>query len=226
MLLIAIDTSGRNGSVALCRGDANSSETIELRTLDGGTYSARLMPAIAELLVRSHVTKSQLDGLVVVDGPGSFTGLRVGLSTVKALCEVLGKPLAAVSMLEALAVTHGREGEVIQTILDAGRGEVYVGEYEVGKQAAQLVRESMPRLAEFLSQSPPAGVRVVTPFPKIAEALAAAGWDSQLVPALQADAIGRIGLRKLLSGDVADPATLDANYVRRSDAELYAPPKP
>jgi tRNA threonylcarbamoyladenosine biosynthesis protein TsaB len=226
MLLVAIDTSGRSGSVALCRGNSHGFETIELSTLDGGTYSARLMPTIAELLLRSHVTKSQLDGLVVVDGPGSFTGLRVGLSTVKALCEVLGKPLAAVSMLEALAVTHGREGEVIQAILDAGRGEVYVGEYQVGKQAAQLVRESMPKLAEFLSQYPSDGVRVVTPFPKIAEALAGAGWDSQLIPTLQADAIGRIGLGKLLSGDLADPATLDANYVRRSDAELYALPKP
>ena len=226
MLLVAIDTSGRNGSVALCRGDAHNCETIELSTLDGGTYSARLMPTIAELLVRSDVTKSQLDGLVVVDGPGSFTGLRVGLATVKALCEVLGKPLAAVSMLEALAVTHGREGEVIQTILDAGRGEVYVGEYQVGKQGAQLVRESMPKLAEFLVQPITPRPRVVTHFPKIAEAFAAAGRDAALVPTLQADAIGRIGLRKLLSGNVADPATLDANYVRRSDAELYALPKP
>src|SRR5664279_3865492 len=226
MLLVAIDTSGRNGSAALCRGDSNSFETIELCTLDGGTYSARLMPTIAELLVRSHVTKSQLDGLVVVDGPGSFTGLRVGLSTVKALCEVLGNPLAAVSMLEALAVTHGGEDEAVTAILDAGRGEVYVGEYRVGRQSAQLVRESMPKLAELLAKHPSAGPRVVTPFPKIAEVLAAAGWDAALVPTLQADAIGRIGLRKLLSGDIADPATLDANYVLRSDAELYSLPKP
>jgi tRNA threonylcarbamoyladenosine biosynthesis protein TsaB len=226
MLLIAIDTSGRSGSVALCRGDADGFEVLELCALEGGTYSARLMPTIADLLLQSHVTKSQLDGFVVVDGPGSFTGLRVGLSTVKALCEVLGKPLAAVSMLEALAVTHGHEGEIVTAILDAGRGEVYVGEYQVGKQAAQLVRESMPKLAEFLAQPTSARSRVVTPFPKVAEALATAGWDAALVPTLQADAIGRIGLRKLLSGAVADPATLDANYVRRSDAELYAPPRP
>ena len=225
MLIVAIDTSGRNGSVALCRGDAASFEVLDLVALEGGTYSARLMPCIADLLVRSHVTKSQLDGLVVVVGPGSFTGLRVGLSTVKALCEVLGKPLAAVSMLEALAVTHGHEDETVTAILDAGRGEVYVGKYQVGKQTAQLVRESMPKLAELLAQHPSAGSRVVTPFPKIAEVLAAAGWDAALVPTLQADAIGRIGLRKLLSDEVADPATLDANYVRRSDAELYALPK-
>ena len=74
--------------------------------------------------------KSDIDGIAVVDGPGSFTGLRVGLSTVKALCEVLGKPLAAVSMLEALAVTYGEEGQQITAVLDAGRGELYVGEYQ------------------------------------------------------------------------------------------------
>jgi tRNA threonylcarbamoyladenosine biosynthesis protein TsaB len=226
MLVVAIDTSGRIGSVALCREDAANFEVLELCALEGGTYSARLMPCIADLLLRSQVMKSQLDGLVVVDGPGSFTGLRVGLSTVKALCEVLGKPLAAVSMLEAFAVTHGHEGEAITAVLDAGRVEVYVGEYQVDKPGARLMRESMPKLAEFLAQAASPGVRVVTPFPKIAEALVAAGKDSELVPPLQADAIGRIGLRKLLSGDIVDAATLDANYIRRSDAELYPLPKP
>ncbi len=82
MYLLAVDTSGRQGSVALCRGDAISFETLELCTLEGGTYSARLVPCIADLLEQANLAKSQLDGLVVVDGPGSFTGLRVGLSTV------------------------------------------------------------------------------------------------------------------------------------------------
>ena len=225
MLIVAIDTSGRTGSVALCRGDAASFEVLELCTLEGGTYSARLMPCIAEMLTRSQVTKSQLHGLVVVDGPGSFTGLRVGLSTVKALCEVLGKPLVAVSMLEALAITYGEGAEIVTTILDAGRDELYVGEYQLRSRGPQLVRESMPKLAEFLAQLPSQGTRVVTPFPKIAEALAAAKWNVSLVPTLQADSIARIGLHKLLAGEVADPATLDANYVRRSDGEMYAPPK-
>ena len=107
MLLIAIDTSGRKGSVALCRGDGNSFETLQLSTLEGGNYSARLMPTIAELLQQNGFDKSDVDGFVVVSGPGSFTGLRVGLATVKGLCEALAKPLATVSMLEALAITHG-----------------------------------------------------------------------------------------------------------------------
>ncbi len=103
MLILAIDTSGRHGSIALCRGDGDSFDTLQLADLEGGTYSARLMPTIAEMLQQNQYQKADVDGFVVVSGPGSFTGLRVGLATVKGLCEVLHKPLATVSMLEAVA---------------------------------------------------------------------------------------------------------------------------
>ena len=96
------------------------------------------------------------------------------LSTVKALCEVLGKPLAAVSMLEALAVTHGHEGEVVTAVLDAGRGEVYVGEYRVSKQEHNWCESPCQSWPNLLAQTPSPGARIVTPFPKIAEALVAA----------------------------------------------------
>lgn len=225
MLVLAIDTSGRNGSVALCRGNANSFDVLQFSALEGGTYSSRLVPNIAELLLRSKVTKLQLDGLVVVDGPGSFTGLRVGLSTVKALCEVLRTPLAVVSMLEALAVIYGREAEAATAVLDAGRGEIYLGEYQIDKQGARLLRQSIAKQDEFLEQVPARGLRVVTPVPKISEALASVGFEVTLVTPLHADAIARIGLRKLLAGNTANPATLDANYIRRSDAELFSPSK-
>jgi tRNA threonylcarbamoyladenosine biosynthesis protein TsaB len=218
MYVLAVDTSGRQGSVAICRGDAKSFEMLGLHTLEGGTYSARLVPCIADLLERANLAKSQLDGLIVVDGPGSFTGLRVGLSTVKALCEALGKPLAAVSMLEALAVTHGHDGEQVATVLDAGRGELYVGEYEIRNNRARLVQQSIEKLDDFLTRLP-AKSRLITTFAKLAES------SRTLVEPLQADAIALIGLGKLLAGEVVDPATLDANYIRRSDAELFSLPK-
>ncbi len=219
MYVLAVDTSGRQGSVALCRGDAKSFETLGLCTLEGGTYSARLVPSIAELLEQANLTKSQLDGLVVVDGPGSFTGLRVGLSTVKALCEALRKPLAAVSMLEALAVIYGHDGEVVTAVLDAGRGELYVGEYEVRENWARLVRQSIEKLDGFVERPSRQKSRIITTFEKFADGAVT------LVDPLQADAVARIGLRKLLAGETVDPATLDANYIRRSDAELFSQPK-
>jgi tRNA threonylcarbamoyladenosine biosynthesis protein TsaB len=226
MLVLAVDTSGRDGSVALCRGDASHFELLQFCALEGGTYSARLVPSIAGLLLAANVSKTQLDLLVVVDGPGSFTGLRVGLSTVKAFCEVLRKPLVVVSMLEALAVTYGSEGEPVTAVLDASRGELYIGEYQVSSRGARRVQESIAKKGEFLAQVASLGSRVATLVVGVSEALATAGSAVALVDPLHADIIGRIGVRKFLAGDVADPATLDANYIRRSDAELFWLPKP
>ncbi len=158
----------------------------------------------------------------MISGPGSFTGLRVGLSTVKALCEVLYKPLAEVSMLEAIALAQGRDGEVLTSLLDAGRGEMFAGEYRVLGDHAEKLREYIAR-AETLAEESPTSSRILTQEAKVAEALQATSLQFELVAALNAADIGRIGLRKLLSGDTVDPATLDVNYVRRSDAELFAP---
>lgn len=222
MLVLAIETSGRQGSVAVCRGDAVAFEMLAQGGLEGGTYSARLIPCIAEVFDQAGVSKAEIDGVVVVDGPGSFTGLRVGLSTAKALCEVLGKPLAAVSMLEALAVTHGADVGTATAVLDAGRGELYVGEYAGRGQSAELKREYITKLSDFVSTLAAIQSRVMTTFPPLHES---GGSQVLLVKPLEADIIAHIGLRKLLSGEVVNPATLDANYIRRSDAELFTPPK-
>jgi tRNA threonylcarbamoyladenosine biosynthesis protein TsaB len=219
MLLIAIDTSGRNGSVAVCRGDANSFDTLQLATLDGGNYSERLMLTVSGLLQANKLNKNQIDAFVVVSGPGSFTGLRVGLATVKGLCEALGKPLATVSMLEAIVLHHGKAGDVT-AILNAGRGEIYVGEYHVAAGEAELLRGYIAKLNEFRDE---AGM-LLTPDETIANALRSTGQSVTLVEPVQADGIGRMGLRKLLAGDVADVATVDVNYMRRSDAELFQKP--
>ncbi|MGA2687998.1 MAG: tRNA (adenosine(37)-N6)-threonylcarbamoyltransferase complex dimerization subunit type 1 TsaB [Candidatus Korobacteraceae bacterium] len=226
MLIVAIDTSGRRGSVALCRGDAASFEGVQLTPLEGGTYSARLMPTISSLLEQNGFDRKDVGGFVVVSGPGSFTGLRVGLATVKGLCEILRKPLATVSMLEAVAVTYGAGGETVVTaVLDAGRGEVYVGEYRFGSGSASLQREYIVKMAEFATEASRIGGELLTPDAAVAEFLRTAGVGVRQVAPVQADGIGRIGLRKLLTGDVADAASVDVNYIRRSDAEIFSAPK-
>ncbi len=219
MLLIAIETSGRNGSIALCRGDAEFFETLQIAALDGGNYSERLLAALAEILRTNNLHKSEIDAFVAVSGPGSFTGLRVGLATVKGLCEALGKPLATVSMLEALVITRGRDGEAT-ALLNAGRGEIYVGEYRVASGRAELLQGYIAKLEEFRS----AAAVLLTSDEPVANALRAAGPDVALVEPVRADGIGRIGLRKLLTGEVDDVATIDVNYMRRSDAELFHKP--
>jgi tRNA threonylcarbamoyladenosine biosynthesis protein TsaB len=136
MLVLAIDTAGKEGSIALLR----NGELLELVPLAGRTYSAQLMPQISALLARHHLDKRAIDAYAAATGPGSFTGLRVGLSTVKSLAEITHKPIAAVSLLEALAWAGARgvpqlsepgiadqpfEAQIIAA-LDAMRGEVYV----------------------------------------------------------------------------------------------------
>ena len=220
MLILAIDTSGRHGSVALCRGDANSFELLQMTPLDGGTYSARLIPTIDELLKASRLNLADIDGFAVVSGPGSFTGLRVGLATVKGLCEILHKPLVTVSMLEALAIASSSAGN-ITAILDAGRSEVYVGDYERSADRATAAREYMVKLSEFAATTG----QLVTPDETVAKQLSEKGITVRLVAPFQADGIARIGIRKLLAGEVADHATVDVNYIRRSDAEIFSAPK-
>src|SRR5690348_2128896 len=131
-VLLAVDTSGPNGSVALARvsGPKEEIETIEVVDLTGGTFSAQLVPQIGAMLAKHGLAKSDLVGLVAASGPGSFTGLRVGLAAVKALAEVLNKPIAAVSLLEAIA-RNGEAEARLYSALNAGRGEVYVADCEL-----------------------------------------------------------------------------------------------
>lgn len=225
MLIVAVDTSGKKGSVALCRGDDKSFEVLQLTSLEGGTYSAQLIPRIAELLRENKLKKTDVDGFVVVSGPGSFTGLRVGLATVKGLCEVLRKPLATVSMLEAIALTYGQPGQAATVALDAGRGEVYVGTYEVTAGRASVVREYIAKLEAIAGEAFDVRGDLLTPDAKVAEALQSTNSDAKLVASVHADEIGRIGIRKLLAGETDDPATVDVNYMRRSDAEIFSSPK-
>src|SRR3954447_20842093 len=149
MLLIAADTSGKNGSIALARApefgnpDPERVQIIEVVPLQGGTFSAQLIPQIAALLSKHGFRKEDIGGYAVASGPGSFTGLRVGLAAIKALGEVTGKPIAAVSLLEVLATMAPAQGRVISA-LDASRNEVYMGDYVVGLDSrATMVSERL-----------------------------------------------------------------------------------
>src|SRR6266446_254888 len=220
MILLAIDTSGKQGSIALARagerpGDGSDVEVIEVAPLAGGTFSAQLVPQIAALLSSRGFTKSDIGAFVVGAGPGSFTGLRIGLAAVKALAEVLGKPIAPVSLLEVCVFTSGAQGRVMAA-LDAGRGDVYVGEYEIPPTAGQVPREQILTRSEFLSQAK--GWTVVTPDSVLAAA--GAGLLVSTLPPISAAAVAGLGWHKIQSGETVTPAQLEANYIRRTDAEM------
>ena len=149
------------------------------------------------------------------------TGLRVGLAAIKALAEILGKPIAAVSLLEVVALSGAQQGRVTAA-LDAGRGELYIGEYEVAGNSTRCLREHLLR-REALPAQVRAGV-LITPDSALAEARGA-GLRAKIIPPVNAGEVARVGWRKILAGETVSPEQLEANYIRRSDAEeqLLAP---
>jgi tRNA threonylcarbamoyladenosine biosynthesis protein TsaB len=219
MLLLATDTSSRHGSIALARcGPGDSCDVIDVVPLDGGTFSAQLVPQIAVLLAKHNFGKQDIGAFAVVTGPGSFTGLRIGLAAVKALAEVLAKPIAAISMLQAIAVSDGLQGNVI-AVLDAGRGEVYVGDYHVNGSEALLQNERL-LIREDLAQAVPGSI-VGTPDHGLAELARAAGLQVSEIAAPRSDVVARLGWQKIQAGETVSPEDLDANYVRRS-GEIFS----
>jgi len=225
MLILAIDTSWKHGSLALARGDGRSFELLETASLTGGAFSSELVPQIAAALARRNLRKQEIDGFAAVSGPGSFTGLRVGLAAIKGLAEVLKKPIAIVSVLESLAIASGVNGRVFAA-LDAQRGEVFLGEYNVQLETLQgtsLREESLLTREAFLAALP-TGATVVTPDASIAALALPAGTTLRQIERPGAEAIARIGLRKILAGQTVSADALDANYVRRSDAEVFSKP--
>src|SRR5208283_161733 len=130
---------------------------------------AQLIPQISALLEKHGYGKKDLAAFAAVSGPGSFTGLRVGLAAIKGLAEVLKKPIATVSVLEALALASGVTGRVFAA-LDAQRGEVFLGEFDVHSetlQATSLREESLLTREAFLAALP-TDATVVTPDASIA----------------------------------------------------------
>lgn len=222
MLLLATDTSGKNGSIALARVTPGQNEVniIEVVPLAGGTFSAQLVPQISALLEKHRASKSDLGAFAVVSGPGSFTGLRVGLAAIKALAEVLLKPICAISLLEAVAWSGEARGRVLAA-LDAGRAEVYVGDYAVDSQA-HVHSERLLSREEFVAEGK--GKTVITPDPALVEIGRAAGIHVEQINYPDSRVIALLGWSRLVRGETVRPEELEPNYIRRSDAEIFSKP--
>lgn len=207
--VLAIDTTGDVGSIALT-GERGLIEEVTLDSPDG--FAHVLFDEIERLLGRHALNIGQIDAFAAASGPGSFTGVRVGLTAVKGLAEATGRKVIAVSNLQALAWYGSRPLRAV--VVDARRGEVYGGVYD---NHLQLVQEEMvAKLPVWLASLPQGDLEIVTQgFP-----LDQATVPIVHAPKVLAGSIGRIAFDRLLIGEVLDPAEVDANYVRRSDAEL------
>jgi tRNA threonylcarbamoyladenosine biosynthesis protein TsaB len=214
MRLLLIHTAGSEGSVALAEGG----EILVGEVLPGRSSSERLVPAVRRLMELQGWSLRDLRAVVVVHGPGSFTGVRVGLSAAKGLSEAGGIQLIAVSRLALLAASLGEGDATVHAVLDAGRGEFYYGEY-VGHRC---VRESLLSHEE-VSVTVAGGGPVVVCEEKVAEMLSAMHPRFVDEP-LAGDALP-LALERIAANEFDDVSLLDANYLRRTDAEIFAKPK-
>jgi tRNA threonylcarbamoyladenosine biosynthesis protein TsaB len=212
-VILSIDTTSEFGSIALTDGDRVVEELL-LHSPDG--FGHILFPQIEKLLARQSVSVKQIDCFAAASGPGSFTGVRIGLAAAKGLAEAVAKPVVAISNLRVLA-SFGTTG-LRATLLDARRGEVYGAVYN---PALEVVgEEAVMKFPAWLKTLPAAGFEFVstdfTPFRSFVDA----DIPVVTVPRALAAAIGRIAWREFQAGRARDPAEIDANYIRRSDAEL------
>jgi len=215
-LLLGIDTCGPAGSVALGRSNGQTVEILGQIDLEGRKYSSTLVAAVGELLTKAGAALSEVNAIVAVNGPGSFTGVRVGLSAVKGLAEATQIPVAAVSRLEVLAAKSG----IASAAIDAHRREVYLRLTQPGKQA----RELLAGATEFVAIEPPARIAVCD---EAAALLLGSAWPAaQLVRAPAPTAADALALcaPRVAAGEFVDLILLDGHYLRRSDAEIFGEP--
>lgn len=234
MLILAVDTSTRTGSAAVLH---DSEVLAEISGYEETPYSTRLFRDVVLLQNKAGFRMDQVDVFAVAAGPGSFTGLRVGLTAVKAWAEVHGKPIAASSALEAIAAEAlsqeppgASNANFIAPFLDARRGQVFGAIYRRmsgdGMGLALASDEAILSLDEFLELvqgKSPQRVVLVSPTPEVLPAARVEeglpGGSIVRVSAALAPAIGRLGFERAKQGNLVDSIGLDANYVRRSDAE-------
>ena len=217
MLLLALDTTAEFGSIALVSHAADGDTVIEEVVLhEPQGYSGVLFAEIAAILARQSVKLSDIDLFAGASGPGSFTGVRIGLAAIKGFGEVLGKPVVAVSNLRVLA-EYGT-GELRATVIDARRGEVFAALYN--HSGEQVIAEQVIRFSKFLEILSDYEFEWICsdfdPFlPDITNSPSAA------FPRIQAPrSIAATAAKIAQRCSPTNAAVVEANYVRRSDAEM------
>jgi len=229
VIALAIDTCDARGSVAVLRDEAVLKVLAHESEED---YSSWLLPAVRQCLEGSGLRMQDVDAYAAATGPGSFTGVRVGLTSVKGWAEVYGKRIVAVSRLEAVGVEASGETAWVAAFFNAQRGQVFGAVYRRnGKDLARSGDEMVIAPGKFVE-----GAAEVAKSEKIswvsmdAECIVAEeAWKArerrgervESVSSVRAPMIGRLGLAALAEGRFTDALALDANYVRRSDAEIF-----
>lgn len=226
MITLALDTATRDTAVALLDGERLLAEACE----PARSHSKTLLPIIDRLLGEAGLEREQLQGLAVGVGPGSFTGVRIGLTVAKSLAHAAGLHLVGVSTLRALAENGRGLAEVVCPAVDALKDEVYSARYQLGTagpteldppdaRAPRTWAEALAATGERLAILGSGFTRYRQVFEDVlGPKLVLPGQDQ--AHRLSAANLGRLALRRLEQGPHDDPVTLEPTYCRLSEAEL------
>lgn len=230
LLTLGVETSGMIGAVALRRA-GQTIETISLQQA-GRRHAQTLVAEVDAMLRRAGISSQQLNAVAVSIGPGSFTGLRVGVVFAKTLAYAIGCQLAAVDTFRAIAAASPADVSEVFVVSDAQRGDLFVGLYALGDSMIGPVRlgeitiESTSSFCQRFQQltasrpniaiTGPAAATLQTSLPPSVRVLAAELQHPR------AEFIAALGEQQALAGELSDPWQLEPFYLRRSAAEEKA----
>ncbi|MDZ4656458.1 MAG: tRNA (adenosine(37)-N6)-threonylcarbamoyltransferase complex dimerization subunit type 1 TsaB [Bythopirellula sp.] len=220
---MSLETSLRQGSVAALVGSAEGVEVLEELLLPAAERSARvLLPAVSELLDACGWQPSEIDLVCVTTGPGSFTGLRIGVTAAKTLAFAVGAKLVGVHTLAALAGSVPNRTGRVWAILDAQRQELFAAKFE-GEQIPRMPETQILTVKDWLAELQPGDSVVGPPLAQLAERLPAGVnvVDAKLWQP-QASVVGQLSYKLFQTGELVDPVQLVPNYYRKSAAEEKA----
>ncbi|MCI9246840.1 MAG: tRNA (adenosine(37)-N6)-threonylcarbamoyltransferase complex dimerization subunit type 1 TsaB [Clostridia bacterium] len=204
MKILSLDTSSKNAIVVITEDEE---KIIELNNEEEKTHSQKLMPMIDEAFQKSHLSLNDIDLIVCCIGPGSFTGVRIGIATAKAFADSKDIPVVGVNSLEVLAYSLEEEGKIC-ALIDAGHGNAYVGYYEIGKDEKNKLRTIQEELA-FLNLTDEKLKEIQKQYKIANEQNVGLGIT-----------IAKIGYTKYKNGKSGSSSILSPVYLRKSQAEL------
>ncbi len=220
-MVLAIDTSTQHGSVAL----AHKGIVLGIEASRGESHSVWLLRACDRVLRAAGVKKSDIEGYAVAIGPGSFTGLRIGIATAKGLAAASGRRCAGVVSLEAMAasVLEKQPHQLLVPVIDARKGEVYYAVYRSYGESLEVVHPPAAGWPENVAELARGGILTGTgaelcrPF---------IGSETEIISlSAVAPEIARLGARILTAGQGIGPEALEPLYLRKSEAELKSQSK-
>lgn len=230
LVILGIDTCDSRGSVVLREAGSVVARQRHETTED---FSSWLLPAVDQCLKRGGLALCNVELFAVASGPGSFTGLRVGLTTVKAWAELFGRRIVGVSRLEVMARLAGDKPGYVTSSFDAQRGQIFGGLYRIGeKREGELIEQQMVIAPEgfvdwVAEHTGKETVRWVSMDPELLASApswrirAGKGEEILRCPDGLAAGVAELGEERAEQGKFTDALHLDANYVRRSDAEIF-----